>query len=47
MKIYLKIEDGIITKATFEGLRLRLCHCVQFHGDGADYRKAAVPGRWR
>lgn len=44
MKIYLKIQDGIITRATFETFGCGTAHCFQFHGNGIDYRKAPVTG---
>ena len=46
MKIYLKIQDGIITRATsdIDHMENVCCHCFQFHGNGIDYRKAPVTG---
>ena len=32
MKMYIKVEDGIITRCEVQHLRLRLCHCHQLYG---------------
>ena len=36
MRMYLKIENNIITDVGYEDFRLRRCDCDQLHGDGND-----------
>ena len=44
MKMYLKIDDGIITDVKFKYIRLRLGYCHQLHGDRNDKGQARNRG---
>lgn len=44
MKIYLKINEGIISDVKFETFGCGQRHCIQLHGHGDDQRQAGGRG---